>query len=72
MSIADKIGVSKLTKHFDLAVHRIHDEVRTLRCKLVHVPTKEQTADNFTKPLDGILILPRPLTADFEPFAIAY
>ena len=52
ISIADNVGVSKLTKHFDLAVHRIRDEVEMLRCKLKHVPTKDQTADIFTKALD--------------------
>ena len=51
IKISEQQGVSKLTKHFDLAVHRIRDEVEHRRMRNVHVVTDDQTADIFTKPL---------------------
>ena len=55
--IAEREGVTKLTKHFDFAANRIREEVTCLRIKLVHVPTEEMTADIFTKALDAATFL---------------
>ena len=57
IKIAENVGVTKLTKHFDFAVHRIRDEVEALRAKLIHVPTSSQLADIFTKALDEATFL---------------
>ena len=57
ISIAEKEGVTKLTKHFDFAVNRVRDEVSCLRVRLLYVPTTEMTADIFTKPLDAATFL---------------
>ena len=46
------MGVTKLTKHFDFAAHRVRDDVEALRCKLVKVDTHVNVADIFTKALD--------------------
>jgi hypothetical protein len=51
-TIAEKNGTTKLTKHFDFAVHRLRDDVEHLRVKPLHVDTYYQTADIFTKALD--------------------
>jgi len=51
IKISEERGVSKLTKHFDLAFHRIRDEVESLRLRCVHVGTYDQTADVLTKAL---------------------
>ena len=52
ITIAEKNGATKLTKHFDFAVHRLRDDVEHLRIKLHYVDTEAQTADIFTKALD--------------------
>ena len=52
ITIAEKQGVTKLTKHFDFAVYRIRDEVEHLRARMHWVETYYQTADIFTKALD--------------------
>ena len=49
--ISEQRGVTKLTKHFDFAVHRIRDEVEHGRVRCAFVETYYQTADIFTKPL---------------------
>ena len=51
ITISEQRGVTKLTKHFDFAVHRIRDEVEHLRVRCYHVSTFDQVADIFTKPL---------------------
>ena len=50
VKISEQLGVSKLTKHFAFAAHRIRDEVEHLRLRCKHVSTDDQTADIFTKP----------------------
>ena len=57
ISIAEKEGVTKLTKHFDFAASRVREEVSCLRVRLMHVGTAEMTADIFTKPLDAATFL---------------
>ena len=52
ITIAEKNGATKLTKHFDFAVHRLRDDVEHLRTRLIHIHTIDQTADIFTKALD--------------------
>ena len=52
ITISEKNGATKLTKHFDFAVHRLRDEVEHLRVKPLYVETYYQTADIFTKALD--------------------
>jgi hypothetical protein len=51
IKISEQQGVSKLTKHFAFAAHRIRDEVEHLRLRCWHVDTEDQTADIFTKAL---------------------
>ena len=51
IKISEQRGVTKLTKHFDFAVHRIRDEVEHNRVRCTFVETYYQTADIFTKPL---------------------
>ena len=49
IKISEENGVSKLTKHFDLALHRIRNEVEFNRLRCVFVDTYSQTADILTK-----------------------
>ena len=39
------------TKHIDIPVHHVRDEVKKGRIKLIHVPGAENPADILTKPL---------------------
>ena len=57
VKISEQLGVSKLTKHFAFAAHRIRDEVEHLRLRCKHVSTDDQTADIFTKPLADAVFL---------------
>ncbi len=52
IKISENLGVTKLTKHFDFAAHRVRDDVESLRCKLIKVDTHVNVADIFTKALD--------------------
>ena len=52
LTISQQSGVTKLTKHFDFSVHRLRDEVERSRVSGLFVPTYDQIADVFTKPLD--------------------
>ena len=52
ITIAEKNGATKLTKHFDFAKHRLREETECERVKPVWVDTYNQTADIFTKALD--------------------
>ena len=52
--------VSKIrprTKHINNKYHHFRSAVRTGRIGVAHVPTKEQLADVFTKPLDQNMFL---------------
>lgn len=44
------VNLSK-TKHIDIPVHHVRDEVKKGRIKLIHVPGAENPADMLTKPL---------------------
>ena len=52
IKIAKERGVTKLTKHFDFAAHRIRSEYEHLRVLPTWVDTFDQTADLFTKALE--------------------
>ena len=41
------------TKHIPIKYHFLREQVAQKIAKLEYVPTKEQTADIFTKPLAG-------------------
>ena len=49
IKISEEHGVSKLTKHFDFAAHRLRDDVEHMRLRCVFVSTYDQTADPLTK-----------------------
>ena len=51
IAIAKNHGATKLTKHFDDAVHYFRDSVDRQRVVPTFVRTHAQRADGFTKPL---------------------
>lgn len=44
------------SKHIDIRFHFIRDHVKEGRVQLVHVPSRDQVADIFTKPLPTVLL----------------
>jgi hypothetical protein len=40
------------TKHIEVRYHFLRDNVEKGKIALIHVPTRDQLADIFTKPLD--------------------
>lgn len=52
-SIAKNLVSHQRTKHIEIDVHFVSDKVLTGKIKLGYVPTKENPADTFTKPLPG-------------------
>ncbi|GJZ27482.1 hypothetical protein Tco_0571735 [Tanacetum coccineum] len=44
------------SKHIDIRFHFIRDHVKEGRAQLVHVPSRDQVADIFTKPLPTVLL----------------
>jgi hypothetical protein len=40
------------TKHIEVRYHFLRDNVEKVEIALIHVPTNDQLADIFTKPLD--------------------
>ena len=57
IKITEERGVSKLTKHFDFAAHRIRDEVEHMRLRCHFVDTESQLADIFTKALGDYVFM---------------
>ena len=55
LSAAD--GIHERTKHFDLKVHFIRDQVAKKNITLDWVSSQEQQADILTKPLDKTIFL---------------
>lgn len=57
------------TKHIDIQLHYIRDEVASPRIELFHVPTEEMIADGLTKALTSRQIPPyhRADEYDLEP-----
>nr|BAG74297.1 polyprotein [Neopyropia yezoensis] len=51
IAMANNEGMSPRTKHVDVCYHLIRDCVATQQVVVVYVPTGEQLADGFTKPL---------------------
>ena len=52
IKIAENRGVSGRNKHFIDAIHYIRHMIDHLYVKVFYVPTADQLADGFTKPLD--------------------
>ena len=51
ISISKKFVLHSKTKHIPIKYHFLREQVAQKTVKLEYVPTKEQTADIFTKPL---------------------
>ena len=62
MAMADNTASSARTKHIDLAIHNIRSTVARQILTLHFVPTADNVADHFTKPLGPQLFL-RHVTA---------
>ena len=45
------------TKHFELDLHFVRDQVRNQKIQLLHLPARFQVVDPLTKPVSGILFL---------------
>ena len=52
VDVANNMGVTARTKHFDMCIHYFRDLVQYGRITPVHVLTMYQRADGFTKGLD--------------------
>jgi len=52
IDVAENMGVTARTKHFDMCVHYFRDLVQRGKIKPIHVLTIWQKADGFTKGLD--------------------
>ena len=52
IDIANDVGVSGRTKHFDRAIHYLRDLTQLRRVLPTFVTTHNQRADGYTKPLD--------------------
>jgi hypothetical protein len=52
ISIAKNLVLHFKTKHIEVRYHFLRDNVEKRKITLIHVPTHDQLADIFTKPLD--------------------
>jgi len=52
-TIAHNLVAHQRTKHIEIGIHFIHDKVLSRDMDILHVPTKENPADLYTKPLPG-------------------
>ena len=52
IDIANDVGVSARTKHFDRAIHYLRDLTQLRRVLPTFVRTNQQRADGYTKSLD--------------------
>jgi hypothetical protein len=52
ISIAKNPVLHSKTKHIEVRYHFLRDNVEKEKIALIHVPTHDQVADIFTKPLD--------------------
>jgi hypothetical protein len=52
ISVAKNPILHSKTKHIEVRYHFLRDNVEKGKIALVHVPTLDQLADIFTKPLD--------------------
>ena len=51
ISISKNLVMHSKTKHIPIKYHFLHEQVLEQKGKLEYVPSKEQVADIFTKPL---------------------
>ena len=54
MKLANNPEFHKRSKHIDITFHFIRDTIKQKQVELLHVRTKDQKADGFTKGLDTI------------------
>jgi hypothetical protein len=52
ISVAKNPVLHSKTKHIEVRYHFLRDNVEKEKIALIHVPTNDQLADIFTKPLD--------------------
>jgi hypothetical protein len=52
ISVAKNPVLHSKTKHIEVRYHFLRDNVEKGKIALIHVPTHDQLADIFTKPLD--------------------
>jgi hypothetical protein len=52
ISVAKNSTIDSKTKHIEVRYHFLRDNVEKGEITLIHVPTQNQLADIFTKPLD--------------------
>jgi hypothetical protein len=52
ISVAKNPGLHFKTKHIEVRYHFPRDNAEKAKITLMHVPTQDQLADIFTKPLD--------------------
>jgi hypothetical protein len=52
ISVAKNLVLYSKTKHIKVRYHFLRDNVEEGKIALIHVPTHDQLADIFTKPLD--------------------
>jgi hypothetical protein len=52
ISVAKNQVLHSKTKHIEVMYHLLRDNVEKGKIALIHVPTHDQLADIFTKPLD--------------------
>jgi hypothetical protein len=52
ISVAKNPMLHSKTKHIEVRYHFLRDNVEKGKIALIHVPTHDQLADIFTKPLD--------------------
>jgi hypothetical protein len=57
ISVAKNTVLHSKTKHIELRYHFLRDNIEKGKIALIHVPTHDQLADIFTKPLDQDLSL---------------
>lgn len=54
IKLAENPEFHKRTKHIDISYHFIREAINNKITKVLYIPTKEQKANGFTKPLDNI------------------
>jgi hypothetical protein len=52
ISVAKNLVLHSKTKHIEVRYHFLRDNAEKRKISLIHVPTHDQLADIFTKPLD--------------------
>jgi hypothetical protein len=52
ISVAKNLVLHSKTKHIEVRYHFLRGDVEKGKIALIHVPTHDQLADIFTKPLD--------------------